>query len=95
MLTVPINVELQKVADFIFQEPSPPRAFYWLFGGVQYSVRPEPRGQGVYWYMRKMVDRQKHNIYVAPEGKLTAELLNNAARQIAAHASPVKPKGAL
>lgn len=91
MLNVPINVELQKVADFIFQEPNPPKAFYWLHNGANYAVRPEKRGQNIYWYMRKMVRGEKSNIYVAPQGKLTAVLLNNAAEQIAANASPVKP----
>ena len=92
MLAVPINVELQKMADFIFEEPLPPKGFYWMYGGVSYSVRPELRSGSVYWYMRKMVNGRKFNLYISGQGQLTAELLNKAASEIAAAASPVKPK---
>lgn len=92
MIAIPINAEVQKMADFIFEEPTPPKAFYWMWQGQSYSVRPEKRSGNTYWYMRKMIQGETQNIYVAPAGKLTAELLNNAARQIAAAASPVKPK---
>ena len=92
MLNVPLNVELQKKMDFTFQEPYPPQSFTWLCGDVLYPVYPEPRGKRVYWYMQKMVSGKYHRVYVAPAGKLTAELLNNAAAQVEANASPVKPK---
>jgi hypothetical protein len=39
--------------------------------------------------MKKRIDGETHKIYVAPAGKLSVELLDNAAAQIAAAASPV------
>ena len=86
-----LNVELQKKMDFTFEEPLPPRAFKWLYGGNVYPVRPERRGENIYWYMVKMVDRVQHRIYLAPAGKLEPDILNNAALQIEAAASPVQP----
>jgi hypothetical protein len=92
MMNLPLNVELQKKFDFMFKEPSPlVGQFTWLHDGGIYSVVPEKRGNNHYWYMRKMVDGEKHKIYVAPAGKLLVELLDNAAAQIAAAASPVQP----
>jgi hypothetical protein len=57
---------------------------------VEYPVVPELRGTRVYWYMRKMLDGQKYNIYLGPVGSLSPKLLRNAAIQIAAAASPAK-----
>jgi hypothetical protein len=92
MLNLPLNVELQKKFDFMFKEPHPLMGqFTWLHDGSVYSVVPERRGNNHYWYMRKMVDGEKRKIYVAPAGKLSAELLDNACIQIAAAASPVQP----
>jgi len=90
MLNLPLNVEIQKKMDFTFEEPRPPFSFNWLYEEVSYPVFPEYRGTKIYWYMRKMIDRETFKIYVAPAGKLSAELLNNAAKQIAVTASPVK-----
>ena len=86
MLSVPLNVELQKRMNFTFQEPYPPQSFSWLHDGVLYPVYPETRGKRgrVYWYIQKMVSGKYHRIYVAPAGKLTAELLDNAASQVEA-----------
>jgi hypothetical protein len=92
MMNLPLNVELQQKFDFMFKEPHPLGGqFTWLHDGSVYSVVPEKRGNNHYWYMRKMVDGEKHKIYVAPAGKLSVELLDNAAAQIAAAASPVQP----
>jgi len=94
-MVIPLNVELQRKADFIFNEPDAQAGgFAWMHGKSTYRVWPELRGKNYYWYMRKMIDGERFNIYVAPAGRLSAELLNNAAAQIAATASPVKPKGA-
>jgi len=66
-----------------FQEPFPPcRFLFEADNRERYPVRPERRGKRVYWYMRKVVDGRLHNIYVAPEGLLTRELLDNAAKHI-------------
>lgn len=68
-----------------FTEPNPPASFKWVTeAGKLYSVRPEARGKGVYWYMRKTVNGRLFNLYVAPAGLLSAELLNNAAAHIEA-----------
>lgn len=91
MLNLPLNVEVQKRMDFAFQEPHPPGSFRWLHDGISFPVIPEWRGNRIYWFMRKMINSETYKIYVAPAGKLSAELLNNAAQQIAANASPVKP----
>lgn len=90
MLNLPLNVEIQKKMDLLFEEPHPPGSFTWMYDEIVYSVSPEWRGNRIYWYMRKMVEGETHKLYVAPAGKLSAELLNNAAAQIAANASPVK-----
>jgi hypothetical protein len=92
MMNLPLNVELQQKFDFMFKEPSPLLGqFTWLHDSAVYSVVPEKRGNNHYWYMRKMVDGEKHKIYVAPSGKLSVALLDNAAAQIGAAASPVQP----
>lgn len=90
-LAVPLNAELQQVSDLVFVEPSPPRNFIWLHQGVRFPVRPEPRNGRIYWYMRKMINRQIHNEYLAAVGSLTAVILNETATAILSDACPVKP----
>lgn len=95
MMNLPLNVELQQKFKFMFQEPSPlAGGFTWMHDNVVYPVFPEKRKQNYYWYMRKGVGGETHKIYVAPAGKLSVELLDNAAAQIAAAASPVQPSEA-
>ncbi len=65
-----------------FTEPSPPRPFRCVVDGAIYSVRPERRGAGTYWYMRKTVNGRLYNVYLGPEGTLSGELLENAAVHI-------------
>jgi len=66
-----------------FTEPFPPcRFLYEAPSRIRYPVRPERRGKRWYWYMRKVIDGTLHNIYVAPEGKLESEMLENAAALI-------------
>lgn len=65
-----------------FLEPSPPVAFRYLRNGDAYSMRPERRGQGTYWYMRKNRAGQSANLYVGPVGSLEPALLNNAVENI-------------
>lgn len=91
-MNLPINVKLQQQFPFMFTEPSPLLGqFSWMAEGVIYPVVPEKRGANYYWYMKKRIDGETHKIYVAPAGKLSVELLDNAAAQIAAAASPVQP----
>ena len=84
MMLFPVpNQQLQQpTLPGYFAEPSPPSPFRWICNGVLYSVRPETRGQRVYWYMKKRVNGRQHNVYLGPAGKLSAELLNNAVAQI-------------
>lgn len=65
-----------------FVEPDPPVPFKFLTNGDSYSVRPEPRGQRVYWFLRKMRGGKSSTVYLAPYGYLTRELLNNAITRI-------------
>lgn len=65
-----------------FVEPTPPTPFKYLTNGDAYPVRPEPRGQRVYWFMRKMRNGQSATIYLAPHGLLSKELIDNAVIQI-------------
>lgn len=88
MPNLPLNVQIQKKMPFMFTEPD--HSFMWLHEGNMYSVAREKRGNNFYWYMRKMFLKQNYTVYVAPAGKLSAELLDNAAAQIVANASPVK-----
>jgi hypothetical protein len=91
-MNLPINVKLQQQFAFMFTEPSPLLGqFTWMAKGIIYPVIPEKRGANYYWYMKKRIDGETHKIYVAPAGKLSVELLDNAAAQIAAAASPVQP----
>ena len=69
-----------------FSEPNPPRPFRWPVNDRWYSIRPERRGNGTYWYMRKRINGKNHNLYLGPLGKLSAELLDNAAAQLEASA---------
>lgn len=92
MMNLPLNVKLQQTFSFMFKEPSPlVGQFTWLHEGVIYPVVPEKRGANYYWYMRKRIEGETHKIYVAPAGKLSVQLLDNACIQIAAAASPVQP----
>ena len=92
MANLPLNVELQQKFNFMFKEPSPLLGqFTWLHEGVIYPVVPEKRGKNYYWYIRKMIYGTAYGVYVSPAGKLSAELLDNAAAHIAAAASPVQP----
>lgn len=71
-----------------FTEPSPPAPFRYLRDGNAYSVRPEKRGQGVYWYMRKNRAGIMANLYLGPVGSLNPELLNNAVANIEDQLNP-------
>jgi len=69
----------------VFVEPKPPEPFKWLSpSGKTYPVRPEVRGNSIYWYMRKTVNGKTHNLYLGALDKLSSELLNNAVAQIEA-----------
>lgn len=69
----------------LFLEPFPPCRFtFESQSRARYPVRPERRGKSTYWYMRKVVDGELHNIYLAPSGKLELEMLENAAALIEA-----------
>ena len=66
-----------------FIEPYPPTRFkFEAKSRERYSVRPEKKGTRVYWHMRRMVNGRLFNLYVAPSGKLSEELLQNAASHI-------------
>lgn len=73
-----------------FKEPNPPEPFRWPVMVNNrfrlYSVRPESRGNKLYWYMRKQIDGTNYTLYLGPTGKLSVELLNNAALQLEASA---------
>jgi hypothetical protein len=73
--------------DSMFYEPSPAKPFKYLRNGGAYSVRPERRGNGVYWYMRKHRAGQNVNLYLGPVGSLDSALLNNAVTHIEDHLS--------
>ena len=82
---------------FQFHEPLPNQSFRWevLFDdGVYFcSVVPEKRGNKTYWYMRKVCDGKTYNLYVAPQGKLTEELLDNAVKTIRSQATSTQEQG--
>lgn len=66
-----------------FVEPSPPIPFkFEAESRERYPVRPERKGERVYWHMRRMINGRLFNVYLAPYGKLSHELLQNAAAQI-------------
>jgi hypothetical protein len=73
---------------FGFAEPTPPRTFRWelitddKFKTISFSVVPEKRGNNIYWYMRKSRQGKTVNLYVGPAGSLSAELLDNAAKNV-------------
>lgn len=72
----------QQLRLFQFQEPSPPKRFRWSVedesSTFTCSAVPEKRGRNTYWYVRKSIDGKTVNIYVAPAGKLSEQLLDNA-----------------
>lgn len=61
-----------------FNEPDPPSPFRYLRNGSSYSVRPERRGNNLYWFMRKMQAGKTAVVYLGPVGSLTRDLLDNA-----------------
>lgn len=65
-----------------FTEPNPPQPFKYLLHGSAYPVRPEKRGNSLYWFMRKMRAGNTAVIYLGPVGSLTRELMDNAVLQI-------------
>lgn len=68
-----------------FREPDPPAPFKFQAGnGLWLNVRPEKRGNNLYWFVNKQHNGRRHRIYVAPAGLLTRSLLENAATHISA-----------
>lgn len=65
-----------------FNEPDPPIPFKYLVNGSAYPLRPERRGNGRYWFMRKMRAGKTAVLYLGPVGSLTRELVDNAVLQI-------------
>lgn len=66
-----------------FKEPEPPELFRFTYRNVRFSIRPETKEHGnIYWHMRKYASGTHHNVYLAPAGSLTLELLENAAELI-------------
>ncbi len=65
-----------------FSEPSPPTPFRYLIHGDAFSVRPEKRGNSMFWYLRKMVKGQTATIYLSPVGELTREVVDTAVEQV-------------
>ena len=85
---------------FGFTEPNPPRTFRWSLMEDTYhiftcSVVPEKRGNNIYWYMRKSRAGKTVNLYVGPVGSLSAELLDNAAKNVKHKLSTQKTAGAV
>lgn len=80
---LPVQVKMP-ISDTTFVEPDPPTRFKWPFGTDVYPVAVESRNGNDYWFMRKTVNGERHNLYLAPAGRglLTAELLNSAVRHI-------------
>lgn len=78
--------------DSQFREPFPAQSFRYLSNGDAYSVRPEPRGKGVYWYMRKKRGGVDVNLYLGPVGSLTRELMDNAVLNVESQLSPIVPE---
>lgn len=74
--------------DSMFHEPRPAKAFRYLRNGTAYSCRPEPRGGGVYWYMRKHRAGVDANLYLGPVGSLETDLMNEAVEHIEHLLSP-------
>lgn len=78
----------QQIRLFQFKEPPEPVRFRWPVqfddGTLTCSVVPEKKGKKTYWYMRKSVGGRTINKYLAPAGKLTEELLDNAVKNIKA-----------
>ena len=66
-----------------FQEPFPPSPFkYEAESRERYTVRPEKKGERIYWHMRKMINGRLFNQYVAKSGSLSHVLLENCAKLI-------------
>lgn len=61
-----------------FHEPDPPTPFKFLKDGELYPVRPEQRGNGLYWYMRKMINGNNVTVYLGGIGQLETDILTNA-----------------
>ncbi len=66
-----------------FQEPFPPSPFkFEAESRERYSVRPEKKGERIYWHMRKQVNGILYNLYVAKVGSLSHIMLENCAKLI-------------
>jgi hypothetical protein len=73
-----------------FTEPDPPaKISYQAANGLVLNVHPERRGNNLYWFCNKQHRGTKHRLYIAPAGKLSKELLENAAIQIEANSVTV------
>ena len=74
----------QQMRLFQFIEPAPNQSFRWGISDEKEtftcSVVPEKRGSKTYWYVRKSAGGKTVNIYVAPAGKLSEELLDTAVK---------------
>lgn len=57
------------MSDSTFVEPGPPTRFKWPYGADVYPVAVEWRNGNPYWFMRKTVSGQRHNLYLAPAGR--------------------------
>ena len=72
-----------------FKEPSPSTSFRYTSSNLfTSSIVPEKRGNNIYWYMRKSCRGKTINLYVAPAGKLSKELLENASANTELKLSP-------
>ena len=66
-----------------FIEPFPPIPFkFEAESRERYSVRPDKRGERLYWFMRKQINGRLFNQYVAKSGSLSHVLLENCAKLI-------------
>lgn len=67
-----------------FREPTPPEPFkFQASNGLWLNVRPERRGNNLYWFVNKQYGGKRHRLYIASCGLLTRSLLENAANHIA------------
>ena len=66
-----------------FREPFPPTRFkYEAESRERYSVRPEKKGERIYWHMRKQINGRLFNQYVSKSGSLSHVMLANCAKLI-------------